>query len=192
PLKPRVNYNKTRQNSLGIKHIQFIQIGVNSHFSGHRVILLHTSLHVLLHSPGYHPANQHGPLLAAVFRGRSGVVVGSATRRRRQDPISGDFSGGFSCDPEPVLYYATNVALLDRVAEVGGAVEAEGAHEGGAVEAEELIPIGDASGVLLGELRGLGFNGVSVLFELGYCFLGVVNFEYSVDFANWGLFFEPA
>ena len=57
------------------------------------------------------------------------------------------------------------------------------------MEAEELVPIGNASRVLLLELCGLGFNGVSILFELGYGFLGIVDFEYSVNFANWGLFF---
>lgn len=60
------------------------------------------------------------------------------------------------------------------------------------METEELVAVGDAAGVFLGELGGFCFDGVSVLFEFGDGFLGVVDFKDAVDFADWGLFFQPA
>lgn len=53
---------------------------------------------------------------------------------------------------------------------------------------EKLIAICYAARVFFGELGGFGFDGVSVLFELGDGFLGVVDFEDTVYFAYWGLF----
>jgi len=46
--------------------------------------------------------------------------------------------------------------------------------------------------VLLGEFRGLGFYGVSVLFESGNGFLGVVDLEDAVYFAHRRLLLQPA
>lgn len=57
------------------------------------------------------------------------------------------------------------------------------------MEAEELVAVGDATWVLPGELCGFGFNGVSVLFELGDGSLGVADFEDSVYFADGCLLF---
>lgn len=111
-------------------------------------------------------------------------------RRRRQNPIVSDQLTTIN-NPEAVLDYAADIAVGDGVAEVGGAVEAQRAVQRGAVESEELVAVGDASGVLF--IRGgFGFDGVSVLFEFGDSFLGVVDFEYAIDFADRGLFLEPA
>lgn len=113
-------------------------------------------------------------------------------RRRRQNPIVSDQLTTIN-NPEAVLDYAADIAVGDGVAEVGGAVKAQRAVQRGAVEPEELVAIGDASGVLF--IRGgfgFGFDGVSVLFEFGDSFLGVVDFEDAIDIADRGLFLEPA
>lgn len=114
-------------------------------------------------------------------------------RRRRQNPIT---SGQITpINFKPVLDYAADVAAWDGVAEVGGAVKAQRAVEGGAVEPEELVAVGNATWVFLVrelQLGGLGFDGVSVLFEFGDCFLCVVDFEDAIDLANRSLFLEPA
>lgn len=110
--------------------------------------------------------------------------MGLPARGRRQNAISGDL--------EAVLDDAADGAGGDGVAEVGGAVEAEGAVEGGAVEAEELVAVGDAARVLLWELGGFSFNGVAVFLEPRDRPLGVVDFEDSVDFADRGLLLQPA
>lgn len=53
------------------------------------------------------------------------------------------------------------------------------------MEPEKLVAVCYATRVLLGELCGLGFYGVSVLFEFGYGFLCVVDLEDAVYFAHW-------
>lgn len=109
--------------------------------------------------------------------------------RRRQNPIVSDQLTTIN-NPEAVFDYAADIAVGDGVAEVGGAVEAQRAVQRGAVEPEKLVAVGDASGVLF--IRGgFGFDGVSVLFEFGDSFLGVVDFEDAIDFADRGLFLEP-
>lgn len=101
-----------------------------------------------------------------------------------QNPFPGNPSGDF----ETVLDDTANVAVRNWVAEIGGTVEADGADESGAVEAEEFIAVGNAARVFLGELGGFRFDGVSVFFEFGYGFGGVVDFQDTVDSADWGLF----
>lgn len=101
-----------------------------------------------------------------------------------QNPFSGNPSGHL----ETVLDDTADTAAWNWVAEIGGTVEADGADESGAVEAEEFIAVCHAAWVFLLELGGFGFNGVSVFFEFGYSFGGVVDFENAVDFADWRLF----
>lgn len=60
------------------------------------------------------------------------------------------------------------------------------------MEPEKLVAVCYATRVLLGELCGLGFYGVSVLFEFGYGFLCVVDLEDAVYFAHWRLLLQPA
>lgn len=110
--------------------------------------------------------------------------MGFSTGGRGQNP----FPRNSFNDLETALDDTADTAAGNRVAEIGGAVEADGADESGAVEAEEFVSVCDAAWVLLWELGGLGFNGVPVFFEFGYGFGGVVDFENAVDFADWGLF----
>ncbi len=56
------------------------------------------------------------------------------------------------------------------------------------MEPEELVSVCYATWVFLGELCGFGFDGVSVLLEFADGFLGVVDFQDAVDFADGGLF----
>lgn len=65
------------------------------------------------------------------------------------------------------------MATGDRIAQVGRAVEAQGAEESGGVEAEEFVAIGHAPGVFLG---GFGLDGVAVFLEFRDCFGGVLDF----------------
>lgn len=97
--------------------------------------------------------------------------------RRSQNPTT---SGQLTpINFKAVLDNAADIAAWDGVAEVGGAVEAQRAVEGGAVEPEKLVAVGNATRVFLVrelQLGGFGFDGVSVLFELGDGFLCVVDF----------------
>lgn len=83
--------------------------------------------------------------------------MGLPARGRRQNAVSGDL--------EAVLDDATDGAGGDGVAEVGGAVEAEGAVEGGAVEAEELVAVGGAPGVLSGAAECTRLHRVAAVLE---------------------------
>lgn len=56
------------------------------------------------------------------------------------------------------------------------------------MESEELVAVCYAAWVLLGELSGFGFDGVSVFLKLGDGLLGVVDFQDAVNFAD-GCFF---
>ena len=53
---------------------------------------------------------------------------------------------------------------------------------------EELIAICYAPWVLLGELGGFGFDGITVFFELGDGFGGVVDFKDAIYLADGCLF----
>lgn len=93
-------------------------------------------------------------------------------------------------------------------AEGSGAAGAEGAGEGGAVEAEELVAVGGATGVLLvGRVvaeaarcsgRGVeveeraGFDGVTVVLEAAEDALGVVDLEDALDLADRMVLLLPA
>lgn len=56
------------------------------------------------------------------------------------------------------------------------------------MEPEELVAVCYAAWVLLGELSGLGFDGVSVFLELGDRLLGVMDFQDAVNFTDGCLF----
>lgn len=56
------------------------------------------------------------------------------------------------------------------------------------MEPEQFVAVCYATRVLLGELGGFGFDGISVFFKFGYGSLSVVDFEDSVDLADWCLF----
>ena len=53
---------------------------------------------------------------------------------------------------------------------------------------EELIAICYATRVLLGELGGFGFDGITVFFKFGDGFGGVVDFKDAIDLADGCLF----
>lgn len=60
------------------------------------------------------------------------------------------------------------------------------------MEPEEFITICYATWVLLWKLGGFGFNGVSVFLEFRDGLWSVLDFENPLNFANWGLLFQPA
>lgn len=60
------------------------------------------------------------------------------------------------------------------------------------MEPKELVAVCDATRVFFGELGGFGFNGVSVLLESRDGFLGVMDFQDAINFADGNLFVQPA
>lgn len=106
-------------------------------------------------------------------------------------------TGGHSLDLsktaylKPISYDAAHIALWNGLAQVGGAVEAETACEGGAVESQEFIAISNAPWVLFCDLVSSTLYGVSVVFEFSYGLLGVVNLKDPVYLAHWRFFLEP-
>ena len=184
-LKTCIYHHETWQYGFGAEHKQLIYVGVRSCRTRNRVELIDGILALLLHPPRDHPANQHRSLLLVRRAYASHVMRPPAGRHGLDLP-------GL-IELEPVSDDAAHVAAFHRLTQIGGAVEAKGTREGGAVEPQELVPIGDAPRMLFGELVvGFGLDGVSVVFEPCDGLRGVVDLQDPVYLANWSLILEPA
>ena len=96
--------------------------------------------------------------------------------------------------PETVPDGAAQLALRRRrPAQGGAAAGTEGAGEGGAVEPEELVAVGDAPGVLppLAAARPL-LDALLVLLEPPHRPVAALDLEYPVDPAHGRLLPQPA
>lgn len=77
-------------------------------------------------------------------------------------------------------------------AEVGGATRAKGAGDAGAVEAQQLVAVGGAAGILSRAVKGSVLHGVAAVLEALDRRLCVLDLEYPFDPANGTVLLQPA
>lgn len=80
----------------------------------------------------------------------------------------------------------------DGAAQVGRATRAERARDAGAVEPQQLVPVGGAPGVLSGAVQCSVLHCVTAVLEPLDRALCVLDFQYPFDLANGTVLLQPA
>jgi hypothetical protein len=189
--------HEAREQRPRVQQVQLLDVGVGPDLAGERVEArlpgeLLDVLQRLVHPASDDPAHEQRLARAAGDR----VVVGGGGRL---DALERAAAGGRGEHPHagPAGLLLGREAVADDVAHgalVGGAEAggAEGAGDGGAVEAQQLVAVGQAARVLLGQLARLELDGLAVLLEAGQRALRVVHLEHPVDAHGAALRLEQA
>lgn len=137
---------------------------------------------------GYHPTHDQRLSDCSVFHIRLDRLQSSPTSRGRENSHSALGLVPFS--REAVPYNATHAALIRGAKARGG--DTEGAGEIGGVETQELVPVGQATGMLLGELARLDLDRLPIVLEPGQGSRHIVNLHHPLDPDAPGLGLAPA
>lgn len=189
--------DEAREESSRVEQVELLDAGVGAHLAGDGVEprLRRHFLEILqrpVDPPGDHPAHQQRLPHARVRRLVAVSVSGDAFQRA----LAG--GGGEHADAvldlsgrrEAVADDAADAAAARR-AEGGGVASAEGAGERRGVEPEELVAVGEAARVLLGQPRRLPLHRLPELLEPRHRPLRVVHLHHPLDAAQRVLRLRP-
>ncbi|BAD53371.1 unknown protein [Oryza sativa Japonica Group] len=182
--------HEAREQRPRVQQVELLDVGVGPDLAGERVEAglsgeLLEVLERLVHPAGDDPAHQQRLArrrrVVATDDGAGGGLdglVGAAAGGRGEDADAGL---AFLLGGESVADDAADGALVGG-AEAGGARRAaERAGERGAVESEQLVAVGEAARVLLGQLARLQLHRLTVLLEARQRPLRVVHLEHTLD-----------